>query len=643
MKFFGIRARILLAALTPALLVTLLVTAILTAEHSRQTQIEQQRRIGAVARHLGMAAEYHFFVGNDQAFGRLIESALSEPDVVAAIFQDGRGTVVATSLSFSDMLPPAPETFDHRGIGTLTERDEYWYRHTIRATTLGEFDLFDGGAAGAPPPLVGHVLLKISNRALTDEIRRYAYQASAIAAAVMALGLLLALALARPLIRTLGQIADVVEAIRKGRHDRRVRDFEIDELGRLAQGINDMADTVGQTQAALTARVSDATASLRRERDEAAAAALSRSRFFAAASHDLRQPVQALGLFVARLSLDARQSLFLPRIEQIARSAHNLQGLLDTLLDYSRLSGQVYQVVKKPVNTGILLLRILNEFTPAAAEKRIALRQRGPECWIQTDETMLYRILINLVSNAIRYTESGTVLLACRRGASHARLEVWDTGCGIPPDAHETVFEELVQLENPERDATKGLGLGLAIVRRTAALLEHPLALCSQVGRGSRFSIIVPLAASAHAVAETPARGGSDPLAGMRLLVAARPDMPSGLPIEALENWGCAVTVVTQPEMRDWIGLPAAPDVVLWESDENELAATLARLDQLEEVTGHALPALIVTPEPGPAPHDSLRGATRLRLSRPFRLARLRALVARLGGPQDTPPDDQGR
>ncbi len=643
MKFFGIRARILLAALTPALLVTILVTAILTAENSRQMQAEQQRRIGAVARHLGMAAEYHFFVGNDQALGRLIESALGEPDVVAAIFQDVRGTVKATSLSVADMPTSAAETFDNQGIGTLTGRDEYWYRHAIRATTLGEFDLFDGGSAEDPPPLVGHLLLKISNRALSDEIRRYTFQASAIAAAVMALGLLLALVLARPLIRALRQIVDVVEAIRQGRLDQRVRNFGIDELGRLAQGINDMADTVGQTQAALTARVRDATASLRRERDEAAAAALSRSQFFAAASHDLRQPVQALSLFVARLRLDARQSQFLPRIEQIARSADNLQGLLDTLLDYSRLSGQIYQVVKKPVNTGILLLRVLDEFAPVAAEKRIALRQRGPECWIQTDETMLYRILINLVSNAIRHTESGTVLLACRRGTSHARIEVWDTGCGIPPDAHEAVFEELVQLENPERDAAKGLGLGLAIVRRTAALLEHPLALCSRVGRGSRFSVIVPLATSAHAVAETPARDGNDPLAGMRLLAAARPDTPSGLPIEALENWGCAVAVVMPPEMQDWIGLHAAPDIVLWESDESELAATLARLDRLEEVTGHALPALIVTPGPGPAPHDSPRGATRLRLSRPFRLARLRALMARLGGPQDTTQDDQGR
>src|SRR5690606_8596630 len=133
-------------------------------------------------------------------------------------------------------------------------------------------------------------------------------------------------------------------------------------------------------------------------------------------------------------------------------------------------------------------------FTVPAEEKGLRLRIRPSKTLLASDATLLFRVLSNLVSNALRYTRAGSVLVACRRRGPTAHIEVWDTGIGIPAEQHERIFEEFYQLDNPERDRTRGLGLGLATVRRVARLLGHELHLRSIPGRGSRFTLEVPLA-----------------------------------------------------------------------------------------------------------------------------------------------------
>lgn len=238
---------------------------------------------------------------------------------------------------------------------------------------------------------------------------------------------------------------------------------------------------------------------LEQERDRAQAADHAKTRFLAAASHDLRQPIHALSLFISALAvLGQRGNVPAKDARDLASRAKsivgNLSGLLNALLDMSRLDAGVVTIAREPVSLGELFRDFRGEFAAAAKEQGLDWCVVESDRWVDSDPMMLKRILDNLLSNAFRYTRDGRVLLGCRRRGSSVEIQVWDTGIGIPSDQREAVFEEFVQLKNPARDRTQGLGLGLAIVRRTAALLGHPLKLASVEGRGSMFSITVPLA-----------------------------------------------------------------------------------------------------------------------------------------------------
>jgi CheY-like chemotaxis protein len=243
---------------------------------------------------------------------------------------------------------------------------------------------------------------------------------------------------------------------------------------------------------------------LQEERDRAQAADRAKTRFLAAASHDLRQPIHALSLLIATLAmLGQRGAVQSGDARDLAGKAKsivgNLSALLNGLLDISRLDAGVVTVARETVSLSRLFYHLSNEFAPAANDR--GLDWRVVECRLQVDSDpmMLKRVLGNLLSNAFRYTRSGGVLLGCRRRGASVEIQIWDTGPGIPADQQTIVFEEFVQLQNPARDRTQGLGLGLAIVRRTAELLQHPLKLVSVTGRGSMFSVTVPIARALEA------------------------------------------------------------------------------------------------------------------------------------------------
>ncbi len=631
MKPLGIRHRILLAALAPAALVSFLVSGILLAGQLEQAEIDQHRRLQAVARQIASGAEYNIFVGNTSGLQAQLESATKEPDVVAAAILDPHGTVLASTVPIQD-LPMEGQIQAGFEPPAFSEQLRHWHSIAIQASSFNDQDLFSLPASPSAPPL-GQLLLQISNESLRGEMRRLLLTAGTTSLLMLLFGILLAMALSRDLIRLLLRIRQVVDQVGHGIGGERVDAAGNDELGLLAQGINRMADRVEMTQADLAAQVGQATVALRKEKEEAEQAARARSRFFAAASHDLRQPAQALGLFVARLERDARRSSLLPRVRQLAQSVRTLQGLLDTLLDYSRLSGQVYRTDIRPVRASAVIAAIHTEYMAAAADSRLELRRHVADCWLMTDAALLHRILLNLVSNAIRHTREGGVLLACRRGTTHARIEVWDTGPGIPPEQQDAVFEELVQLDNPERDASKGLGLGLAIVRRTAALLGHPVGLRSRPGHGSCFSITIPLA-------EAPVdRHPHEGTAGNEILICGKAGRTQVELIQLIESWGHMTRFA--PTVNDAIsgfGIAGIPALVIRETDD-ELSDTLDMLDVIDHAAGQPLPALLI--HPGPAPAAELRQPRRRLLARPFRPARLRALIDHLLGPAEDDVDNR--
>ncbi|MBP2297067.1 PAS domain S-box protein [Azospirillum rugosum] len=228
-------------------------------------------------------------------------------------------------------------------------------------------------------------------------------------------------------------------------------------------------------------------------RDEAERANLAKSRFLAAASHDLRQPAQSLVFLVAALAGKLRDHPALPVVERINDSLDALRMLLDGILDISKLDAGVVvpEVVEFPI--GSILRRLGDEYRLQAVQRRLDIRVVWSGAHVRSDPALLERILRNLIENALRYTQQGRIVVGCRRRGKDVRIIVADTGIGIPADQLGLIFEEFHQVGNPERDRSQGLGLGLAIVRRLSSMLGHKVQVHSVLGRGSCFALTVPL------------------------------------------------------------------------------------------------------------------------------------------------------
>ena len=281
----------------------------------------------------------------------------------------------------------------------------------------------------------------------------------------------------------------------------------------------------------------------RQARKAAEDANQAKSHFLAAASHDLRQPLQAMTTIkdVLRRRLVDEEALGF--VDMLAESLEHMSGLFNTLLNVSQLeSGSITPEMSEfPVNE--LLHRIDTLYRPLAEQKGLRLHVAQSSATIRSDPVLLGQILDNLVSNAIRYTETGKVLLGCRRHGAMLRIEVWDTGMGVPEDMHRLIFEDYYQLDNPARDRTKGLGLGLAIAARSAHLLGRRIELRSRE-QGSLFSVEAPLAALERSHEQTPAGNAANDSVAPAIFLLVVDDNHSVLYslIHLLQSYGYTVT-----------------------------------------------------------------------------------------------------
>lgn len=232
---------------------------------------------------------------------------------------------------------------------------------------------------------------------------------------------------------------------------------------------------------------------LQEAKELAESATATKTRFLAAASHDLRQPLQSIGLYLSVLdrTLEKQEN---QEVSEKIRSSLNVMGeLLNALLDITKLDNGSVTPSKKDFSTQTLFDQLMADNEPQAKEKGLVFRCLGPPCSVHSDPALLQRIVENLVGNAIRYTDTGSVEVRCHVRGDHALIEIKDSGVGIPTDALDTIFEEYFQLDNPVRNRRKGLGLGLAIVKHIARLLGHRLEVRSVLGEGSVFAVEVPL------------------------------------------------------------------------------------------------------------------------------------------------------
>lgn len=232
-------------------------------------------------------------------------------------------------------------------------------------------------------------------------------------------------------------------------------------------------------------------------------ASASKTRFLAAASHDLRQPLQGAVLFQAMARQQNKDQALSPLLDTLGDTLGVLQDMMDTLLDISRLDAGIIEPHIQPVVLDDVLGRLATEFGPQMAASGLRLRFVKSGLHGMSDPKLLDRILRNLIANAHRYTQTGGVLIGARSAGDQVRIQVWDTGSGIPPEQLNSIFEEFHQVDNEARVRERGLGLGLAIVRRLSQLLGHHVAVRSKFGKGSLFEVILPKSKGPHPSAST--------------------------------------------------------------------------------------------------------------------------------------------
>jgi two-component system CheB/CheR fusion protein len=380
---------------------------------------------------------------------------------------------------------------------------------------------------------------------------------------------------------------------------------------------------------------------LQETKREAELANIAKSRFLAAASHDLRQPLQALTLLQALLAsaVDGEKA---PRlVERLGETLDAMTGMLNVLLDINQIEAGVVQPqpVDFPINE--MFVRLRDEFSYQAQSQNLELRVRPCPVNIHSDPRLLEQMIRNLIANAMKYTKTGRILLGCRSIGRHVSIEVWDTGIGIAETELHTIFDEFHQIDNAARERSKGLGLGLSIVQRLGALLHHDIGVRSQLGRGSVFSIKVPGAL-------TPASGK---VAKLTNGAAVKPD-----------RRGKIIVVEDDPEVRDLLELlltseghlvrkadageaaialvangAIRPDIVLADFNLPGDLDGLGVIAGIRDVLNQPVPGIILTGDIAQATQTKIAANDCVQLSKPVKSHELVATIRRLLGAQIAP------
>jgi signal transduction histidine kinase/Na+/proline symporter len=378
----------------------------------------------------------------------------------------------------------------------------------------------------------------------------------------------------------------------------------------------------------LEQRVDERTRESEAARAEAERANLAKSRFLAAVSHDLLQPVHAAHLFAHALSEQLRHPQYGDAVRNIEGALSSAEGLLGGLLDISRLDAGGMTPRPQPFCIADLLHSLASEFSVLAHERGLALHWVPCRAWLRSDAQLLRRVLQNFLANAVRYTQHGRILIGCRRSGEDLRIEVWDTGPGIAEAHRGIVFEEFRRLDH----GGQGLGIGLAIADRIARLLDHRLGLRSAPGRGSVFSIAVPITAPAPLPTPmTPDTAALDDR--VRVLVVDNDDAVMRGMRSLLEGWHCEVLVAGNARDAEALAIAARPALLLLDYHLDDGDTGLALHARLRARLGE-VPAIVISADHGEALRQAAAAAGCHLLHKPLKPLALKSLMARLLGPR---------
>lgn len=376
---------------------------------------------------------------------------------------------------------------------------------------------------------------------------------------------------------------------------------------------------------------------LARQKEISEKANQSKTRFLAAASHDVLQPLHAAQLVVSTLADIQETSQGKRLIGQVERSLDTMHELLQTLLDISRLDAGVVVPNFESVSLRSVVASLLSDFRPIAEEKGLELRSRTQDLAVWSDRRMLRRVLQNLISNSIRYTMDGTVLIGTRKRGEHVVIEVIDTGIGIPPDQEEHIFDEFHRgavAKSAEDSMNAGLGLGLAIVKRLVNAMNHELSVSTREGHGTRMSLTAPLAARreevSHPKAINPIVRPSNQLKGARVLLIENEPTVSEAMSGLLVSWGCeprssGTKSQALQQLHGW-----SPDLIIADQhlDYGDLGTDTIR--EIYALSGRNIPAIVITADPADAVVKSSDEVDAELMHKPIKPAQLRALMHHL-------------
>ena len=614
-----IRTRAFMLGLLP----TLLVAVVLTAYHlhSRLADLESTmtQQGTAMAHQLASSAEYGVFSGNTAALGTLLDQAMEEPGVASAavIWPD------QTRLARGEAITRLPPLRRNRQWQT---GNRAWFAYPVQLTQPDKNDPFIEDSATSSAPLAW-VVVGID----LHQKQALAQKLLLASLGITLFGLLLAILLINKLaltgVQPLLNIIATVKRISSGGFGTRMDvTAHSPELRELQAMVNQMSESLRSYQQEMEAKVRRVTAELEHKKMEAEQASLAKSRFLAAASHDLRQPMHAISLYVESLKPQMQGRAAEDTLNKIERSILGTVELFNAILDVTKLDAGVVQPTLAPVRIRKLFLHLADEHAAEADRRGLSLRVRAPDAWVESDAILLERIVRNLLSNALLHTERGGVLLSARPCQGKLRLQVWDTGSGIAPEHQPRIFEEFYQAETQPPQTRHGLGLGLAIVRRLARLLDYPIQLHSRSGQGTVFSLDVPILANGPADIDEPGEGSSGNLKGCAVVVDDDPAILNALG-HLLRQWGMETRLLNS---LDQIRLEqgTAPDVVLADYQLLNGETGLMVAEEVHKRWGAHIPIVLITGDTRTETIQTLRQSGFPILHKPVGANQLRALLA---------------
>lgn len=643
MRRFGIRSQITALTLIPLLVVVISMESYFLQDRFADLENDLQEHGKLLARQLSGSAEYGVFSNNQAFLQGIADYTLMQTDVRSIAIVDASSQILHYAYDTKGKNRDRKnEQNEYRVQVDLlnpisVDAKSVWIYQPIVPTQVGLDDLVDAPKSQQ----IGAVIVEMS-RAQTEERKsEMLWFTVSVTVLILAFPLYAIFLASRNITYPIRRLSDAVQNIARGNLDTRVYVSQsgTQELSDLANGFNHMTAQLQEERAALEERINEATQALREKKEEAERASHDKSHFLAVASHDLRQPLHALGLYIAELQRKAVGSEQQHLVAQVERSVESLSTLLNALLDISKLDAGAIVPHMQICDVGAMLKHVAADYQILSSLRNISLVIRPCALHVHSDPMLLERILTNLVSNALRYTpQNGRVIIACRRRGDRLRIEVRDNGIGISKNDQANIYREFFQLNQPQLDSSKGLGLGLAIVDRLVKLLGHRIDLRSAPAKGTVFAVEVPIASGAiepsmgsPIESETDSATDSSTLAGKRLLVVDDDEMVLNSTASILLSWDCDVTLATTvTQVEQYLQSGMTWDMIISDYQLEHNATGIDVIAMVHQRLAKTLPCILVSGDTGPTVLKLAAVSGYHLLHKPVKPAKLRSLVIHL-------------